>query len=84
MSVMFYTIFIVGKQAYLDYGWLGMLIGGAASAPLAWLIPFAGWFFLPKVQMITLTFLLGMLLLTAIAEGKAEIATDPALKALKK
>lgn len=42
---------LVGRQAYIDYGWLGVVVIFAIGVPFFWLLPLVGWFFLPASQM---------------------------------
>lgn len=60
---------IVGMQAWLDYGWLGVVVVVALAMPLGWLIPIVGWFFLPAAQMAWLDFFVAVFLLSLWASA---------------
>lgn len=56
---------MVGRQAYIDYGWLGLFVILALGVPFFWLIPLVGWWFLPTSDMIWLMVFLGVFLLSS-------------------
>lgn len=68
---------LVGRQAYIDYGWLGVVVIFAIGVPLFWLLPLVGWFFLPASQMWWLMFFLLVFLVFAKGADWCKNAATP-------
>lgn len=65
------TILVI-YQAHLDYGWLGVLVVLVLGVPFFWLLPIAGWWFLPTSQMIWLIIFLGVFFLSSWGSSSIE------------
>ena len=62
---------LVLVQAGQDYGWLGVVVTGLLLFPLFWLVPLAGWWFLPLSGMIWMMAFWIVTLLFSMLEGWA-------------
>jgi hypothetical protein len=70
------TILVV-YQAHLDYGWLGVVVVLVLGVPFFWLLPVAGWWFLPTSQMIWLIIFLGVFLISSWGSSAIEKRSMP-------